>query len=242
MAFKVTQIKGNSWCIEDEISRAYLFKGSAGALLVDTTNGPGDIRSEVEKLIGNTPLQLLNTHGDWDHIGCNSQFETTLMHPSEFAYYMTRCKAGDAVPVPVQDRDVIDIGSRCFEVFHMPGHTYGSIILLNKEERFIVGGDSLLENVFIFGPQRNLRALIASLERLLAEHERDYDCIYTAHFSMTLGPEFLPKQIAVARALLNKEIKGVDAGQIPLEGPEFKPAQLYARDGIGFFDYVELPY
>ena len=213
------------------------------ALLVDTTNGPGDIRGEVERLIGrDVPVQLLNTHGDWDHIGCNGQFKTALMHPSEFAYYATRCKEGDAIPVPVQDGECVDLGDRCFEVIHMPGHTYGSIILLNKAEKFVVGGDTLLENVFIFGPQRNLRALITSLERLQEKYSGEFDRIYTAHFKSLLTAEFLPKQMEVAKALLNKELKGQPANNIPLEGPDYRPAQLYARDGIGFFDYVELPY
>ncbi|MCD7790485.1 MAG: MBL fold metallo-hydrolase, partial [Bacteroides thetaiotaomicron] len=132
MSFKISILDRNSWCIEDEVSRAYLFKGSDRALLVDTTNGPGDLLKEVTKLIGSMPVQLLNTHADGDHIGCNNQFDTTLMHPSEFAYYMTKCKKGDAIPIPVQDGDCIDLGERCFEVIHMPGHTYGSIILLNK--------------------------------------------------------------------------------------------------------------
>ena len=140
-------INENSWYFSGAVGRAFLFRGEKAALLVDTTNGPGDLKGEVEKLVGKLPVILVNTHADSDHIGCNDQFEKTRMHPSEFAYYTCKCKMGYAVPVPVQDGEKIDIGGRIFEVILVPGHTYGSIVLLNRKERILVGGDTILKKV-----------------------------------------------------------------------------------------------
>ena len=108
--FEVVQINENSWYFDGAVGRAFLFKGEKQALLVDTTMGPGDLRGEVTKLVGDLPVLLVNTHGDSDHIGCNEQFEHAYMHPSEFAYYAVKCKKGDAELLPLQEGEEIDIG------------------------------------------------------------------------------------------------------------------------------------
>ena len=210
--------------------------------MVDTTNGPGNLREIITKLVGDIPVILVNTHADSDHIGCNHQFERTLMHPSEFAYYACKCKPGDAIPNPIFDGEIIDIGGRVFEVILMPGHTYGSIVLLNRAERILVGGDTILKKVFIFGPQRNLRALICSLHRLKTQYGKDFDTIYTAHFDFPLNRSFLEKEIQAAQALLEGKLVAENAGKIPLEPPDYKEASLYTLGEAGFFDYTELNY
>jgi hydroxyacylglutathione hydrolase len=240
--FNVVQINENSWYVDGPVSRAFLFKGREKALLVDTTMGPGDLKSEVDKLVGNMPVILVNTHGDADHIGCNSQFAHTLMHPSEFSYYATKCRQDDARPLPLHDGDEIDIGERAFRVIHVPGHTPGSIVLLNRKERFLIGGDTILQRVFIFGPQRNLRALIDSLQRLREQFFEEFDVVYTAHGEFPLPKSFILQELAGARALLNGELVGTDPGEIPLEGPDFQTAALYEKDESGFYDYAVLKY
>lgn len=240
--FKVIQLDSNSWIFDGPVGRAYLFRGGQKALLVDTTMGPGNLKAEVKKLVGNMPVILVNTHGDSDHIGCNDQFSTALMHPAEFAYYAAKCKSDSAVPEPVEEGKKIDIGGRIFEVIYTPGHTYGCIMLLNRAERFLLSGDSIGKVVFIFGPQRNLRALIYSLKKIRDKYMDAFDTIYPAHFDLRLDKDFILKEIACAEALLKKEIEGIDPGEIPLEAPEFKPALLYMKDGSGIFDYKDLPY
>lgn len=200
-------INDNTWYFSGAVGRAFLFRGSQAALLVDTTNGPGNLREIITKLVGDIPVILVNTHADSDHIGCNHQFEKTLMHPSEFAYYACKCKPGDAIPNPIFDGEIIDIGGRVFEVILMPGHTYGSIVLLNRAERILVGGDTILKKVFIFGPQRNLRALICSLHRLKTRYGNDFDTIYTAHFDFPLNRSFFRKRNTGAESPFRRKIK-----------------------------------
>ena len=66
--------------------------------------------------------------------------------------------------------------------------------------------------------------------------------MYGAHFELVKDKDFILKELEAAKALLAKKLEGVDPGEIPLEGPEFKPALLYMKDGVGFFDYADLPY
>ena len=233
-------INENSWYFTNAVGRAFLFKGDNSALLVDTTNGPGDLAELVQSLIGDLPVILVNTHADSDHIGCNEQFQNTFMHPSEFAYYAVKSKRGDAIPLPIEEGDSIDIGGRIFEVISTPGHTYGSIVLLNKKERFLVGGDTILSKVFIFGPQRNLRALIYSLKKIRDKYLGYFDIIYTAHFEMPLKSDFILEELDTAESLLNEELIGINPGNIPLEPPDYKPALLYKKGKSGLFAYENL--
>lgn len=240
--FKIVQIDENSWYFDGPVSRAFLFRGTEKALLIDTTMGPGDLKGEIVNLIGDLPVILVNTHGDSDHIGCNDQFEQTYMHPAEFSYYAVKRKKEDARPLPLQDGEKIDIDGRVFEAILMPGHTPGSIVLLNRQERFLVGGDSILKRVFVFGPQRSLPALISSLEKIRDQYFEAFDTIYTAHFEFPVSRYFILQELETAKALLNGELTGQDPGEIPLEGPDFKPAALYEKGESGFYDYVDLNY
>lgn len=137
--YEVIQISENSWRIEDGFVRAFLFKGESRALLVDSTNGSGNLRKVVGELVGNLPVMLVNTHADSDHIGCNGQFEEAYMHPAEFAYYAEKRRKGDALPKTLLDGEIIDIGRRQFEIILTPGHTSGSIVLLDRENRILLG-------------------------------------------------------------------------------------------------------
>lgn len=124
-------INDNTWYFSGAVGRAFLFRGSQAALLVDTTNGPGNLREIITKLVGDIPVILVNTHADSDHIGCNHQFEKTLMHPSEFAYYACKCKPGDAIPNPIFDGEIIDIDVEGF--FNVVEDCVGRVQLITEE-------------------------------------------------------------------------------------------------------------
>jgi hydroxyacylglutathione hydrolase len=235
-SYEVVQIDTKSWYIEDDIVRAFLFIGEKRALLVDTTNGSGNLKAVVESLT-KLPVILVNTHADGDHIGCNWQFEETFMHPAEFAHYAIKSKEGDAIPKPILEGDIIDIGERQFEVIFTPGHTSGSIVLLDRKNRILIGGDTILEYMFIFGQFRNLRALISSLEHLKNKYWDAFETIYASHFAPQVDKELILRELACAKAHLEGKLEGVDPGPIPLEPPDFRPAKMYQMDGAAFFDY-----
>lgn len=239
--YEVIPLDENSWRIEDTFVRAFLFRGTDRALLVDTTNGSGDLRAIVKTLIGSHPLILVNTHADGDHIGCNGQFTDAFMHSAEFAYYGQKKKPGYAEPRPLRDGEVLELGGRDFEVILAPGHTSGSILLLNRRERFLVGGDTILPYVYIFGPARDLRALIASLERLVTEYGDSFDFVYASHRQPIIPREFVDKELAAAKLLLAGRLKGKDPGAIPLEPPDYRPALLYEHDGAAFYAHATPP-
>lgn len=227
--YEVIQIDSSSWRIEDTKVRAFLFTGTEKALLVDSTTGSGDLAAVVRELTS-LPVMLVNTHADEDHIGCNTQFSETHMHPAEFAYYAEMRKPGSARPLPLQDGEVIDIGGRQFETILIPGHTYGSIALLDRANRLLVSGDAISSTpVFIFGRMRNLEAFQVSLRRLQSMGDA-FDIVYPSHGVFPIRKNQIDNELACADRLQRGELA-------PMEPPFPMPAKMYRSDDAGFYSF-----
>ena len=152
------------------------------------------------------PCALLNTHADMDHVGSNAQFDSFYMSPADEPAY--RGQGGQGTVVPVGDGDTLDLGDRPLEIIALPGHTPGSIAVLDVKGRFLVSGDPIQDgNIFMFGPGRSMPDYIASLERLEKKTDR-FDELWPSHGSFPVKPELIGKLIAGARALEAGELTG----------------------------------
>ena len=218
-SFEPISIGENSYRIENNGVRCFLFVGSDKALLVDTGFG-GSLKSVVGTLT-NKPILLVNSHADPDHIGANAEFDTVFMHALEIEHYSKDAK-------PLNEGDVIDLGGKSFEVIHIPGHTPGSIALLDRENRFIITGDTVSDGpVFMFGETRNLDTYMKSLEKLISIADC-FDTVYPSHGTFPLPPSQLSVNLEGAKKLA--------AGVLSAEEPPFPiPAKLYKHNGAAFF-------
>ena len=214
-AYDVIQINDMSWIIEDNGARMFLFAGTDKAILVDSGYGQGDLRKTVGDLT-KLPVMLVNTHADHDHIGGNSQFEVANMHPSDFAHYREEHArffpdyCGELAVAPLWEGDIIDIGNRKFEVILTPGHTPGSISLLDEQNRILLAGDGALDDrIVLCGTWRNIDAYILSLEKLNGMRDR-FDTIYPPHGSFPVGADILDGLIHGIKGAQNGKIAGVE--------------------------------
>jgi glyoxylase-like metal-dependent hydrolase (beta-lactamase superfamily II) len=153
------------------------------------------------------------------------QFETAGMHPSEFARY--RAHVPGAPVCALREGDEIDIGGRCFEIVLIPGHTPGSIALLDRENRLLIAGDSVsTAPIFIFGEGRDLTAYRDSVGKLLGMRDR-FDTVYASHGEAKIDPSIIEKLKDAAAKL--------DNGELTAQAPPFElPAKMYLDGGVGF--------
>lgn len=101
---------------------------------------------------------LINTHGHFDHVGCNRQvLEATgaefLIHEKDVALLQMASRSARKYGLEVEDSPLpnrylndgmrLDFGRRSIEVLHTPGHTEGGCCLLLRNEGLVITGDTL---------------------------------------------------------------------------------------------------
>ena len=209
MDCEVVQINENSWRIEDSGVRCFLLTGSEKALLIDSGRELHTARDIAESLTA-LPVSLLNTHADGDHIGSNGQFESFYMHPAEEAHYRRGGRGG--MIIPVTEGDTLDLGGRELRIIDLPGHTPGSIALLDVRNRVLISGDPVQEHgrVFMFGTHRNMENYIRSLEHL-ETFAGQFDEIWPSHADIPISPSLIRKLHDGAVDVLNGKVPGYPA-------------------------------
>ena len=206
---EIIQINENTWRIEEEGVRFFLLAGENKALLIDSGMQVQNAKVIAESLV-ELPIELLNTHGDRDHVGSNDEFDSFYMNPAEASnYYNTNKKTGTIIPV--SDGDIIDLGDRELEIITLPGHTPGSIAVLDKNNKVLISGDPIQDgNIFMFGVQREMHAYLLSLEKLDKYKDR-FDTIYPSHGTFPVRPELIDVLHEGAVRVMNGEIEGYEA-------------------------------
>ena len=206
MDCEIIRINENTWRIEDGGVRLFLLTGSERALLIDSgmkLETARDVASGLTKL----PLSLLNTHADRDHIGSNEQFGSFYMHPADEPLYRRSGKAGTVIPV--NEGDVIYLGGRELRIIHLPGHTPGSIAVLDVKNRVLISGDPIQAHghIFMMGEHRNMKDYISSLEHLKS-YMSEFDEIWPSHGDIPVSPDLIEKLRTGAQAVMDGSIKG----------------------------------
>ena len=224
---EVIKINKNTWHIEDGMVRFYLLCGSEKAALIDTGMNCPDAKQIAEGLT-NLPLILINTHADPDHISGNGAFDEFYMSPNEEENLRAHNAKGEIHPI--HEGDVIDLGGRELLIVDIPGHTPGSIGIIDKNNRVFISGDSVQNsNIFMFGQGRNLNQYIESLKHL-SKYEDQFDDIYPMHGTFPVHKDLIPKLIQGAQAILDGKAQEY-AQPVNMFGNE---VTLYKFDYAGF--------
>lgn len=205
MDYKVTQYNENTWIIEEGFVRFFLLLGKKQALLIDSGMQVCKAK-ETAETITTLPLMIINSHGDRDHIGSNVQFESIYMHQDEVEHYKEN--GGSGKIETVKDGDVIDLGDRPLRIIHIPGHTPGSIAILDETARILFGGDTVQEDseIFMFGPGRDLKLYVSSLEKL-SDMVNKFDTVLACHGKIPLTSETLEKLLTGSKSVLSGKAK-----------------------------------
>jgi glyoxylase-like metal-dependent hydrolase (beta-lactamase superfamily II) len=153
---------------------AYLLEGDTYALLIDTLTGAGNLAAFCRELT-DLPIHVALTHGHADHSGGCFDFGVCSMHPDDIRFlyddttvehrkfHIDRANGGtsfvkisDLTPpcglrtYPVYDGDVFDLGGRKLEAIHVPGHSLGSIVFLERAKGIAFAGDACNQGTLLY--------------------------------------------------------------------------------------------
>lgn len=199
-----TTVDERTWCYDEGGVRFFLLTGSERALLVDSgmrTNNARDLAEQVTDL----PITLLNTHCDRDHVGSNAQFEEVWVSPMELVHPSAPHEA--CIVHPIWDGEIIDLGDRELEVIALPGHTPGSVALLDRASGMLFSGDPIQRDgrIFMFGAMRSMAAYIHSLRRLSLRID-EITSIWPCHAACPIDTGAIAELISGAEAVQRGEV------------------------------------
>lgn len=198
-----------------------LIVGSKKALLFDTGYGIGDLK-QVVKSITDLPIIVVNSHGHLDHMGGNYQFDEVYIHGADISlakqillsgkrkWTADNYKKNIGLPkdfkeedyvnkeyninfIPIDEGKVFDLGGYELEVIYCKGHTAGCISLIERKNKLLLSGDSVLQHVWMFLEEsKKISEYINSLKKL---NEFEVNTILTSHSSEPYSRELLIKLI-----------------------------------------------
>lgn len=150
--YEYTIINDHIWQIaEDEGVYCTLIKGKELAVLIDTGYGKRNLRAFVEANVS-TPYIVINSHGHPDHIGGNHWFDTIYILREEWdiLQYFEERKPITYRLEEIQLGQQILLGDISIVVVSLTGHTKGSVGFLIPEEKLLITGDALNEQLWLF--------------------------------------------------------------------------------------------
>ena len=208
MAYNVIPIMDGVWTIEDGTVRMYLVDGGAGALLIDTGFGSGDLRELVSTLVKGE-ITVINTHCHGDHTTGNAQFPGAVFYMGEADAEAIRpaCPEGAEIRV-VHEGDVVSAGTARVTVLEIPGHTPGSIALLDEQHRILFSADSVAKHfpVYMQFPGQDVEKYLAALRKMKSLQDK-YDRICPCHGELEVEFEYMDKMIRCCEGILDGSLK-----------------------------------
>lgn len=216
----------------------YLVEGEEKAVLIDTCLGVGHLREFVENLT-EKQITVLLTHGHVDHALGAPEFDEVYMNQADNKVYESMSPLGERIgyikanlggnlpefteddyvqPAPadfkeLKDGQTFDLGGVHIEVYALPGHTHGTMIMLVSEEKALILGDACNNATFLFDENSlPVNEYKENLIRVKEKLEGRYETTYLCHHVMTASKDMLAHVIEVCDEILEEK-----ADDIPFE-------------------------
>ncbi|CAN7288796.1 MBL fold metallo-hydrolase [Rhizobium sp. LjRoot30] len=170
--------------------------GRDADLVIDFGMGLANLRSVLDIAPGK-PVLAVATHVHVDHVGSFHEFDNRLGHEAETAAFAQmpdrdtlahyfRMQADGLTQLPptgmtpekytippaplttiLKENDEIDIGDARYTVLHLPGHSPGSIGLLDEKTGILFSGDAIYDGRLVDDlPGCDVEAYTVTMERL----------------------------------------------------------------------------
>ncbi len=200
----------------------FLVLGKERGILIDTGTGIGNLKAVVDQLTS-LPVSVLLTHEHYDHVaGAYHYPQIAAFNNAESLKVMKNGRDNASLlkyigkdflwkPLPpgwdgskwaippimpsklLQEGEVVDLGERTLEVIYTPGHSPGSICLLDKKHRILFTGDHFFPGpLYAHAPDVNLDDYIKSNEKLV-QRISEFDFLCSGHNDPWVKSEVLKR-------------------------------------------------
>jgi glyoxylase-like metal-dependent hydrolase (beta-lactamase superfamily II) len=207
------------WVVETaDMTTMYIVEGAERALLIDTGTRCDSLDRIVRRITGK-PFDVVLTHNHIDHAGNIRYFDEVYMHPADSAIRMGIEFHGKYLWM--KEGDVFDLGDRKIEVVLIPGHTPGSVVLLDRNINACYSGDAFGSGQVWLQlrphvPMTTYYESCVSMEKIM--NEQNITKIYCGHYpylKSALGLDY----IIAMRDLAKRLSEGDTTGSKPYELP-----------------------
>ena len=230
METTLQKLSSGVYSIDQGMVRSFLIVGQQRALLFDTGAAPCDL-PEIIKSVTDLPLVVLHSHTDGDHTANDGFFTDIYLHPADMPQLQKTRPELKAHLHPITEASSFDLGGRLLQVIEAPGHTPGSICLLDRQNRILFSGDTVSYGpVFLFGENRDVPEYRKTLEKLM--NLGGFDTVYPCHNTC-------PVSLTVIQSLMEAVDGAMDGSLEPVEndmpmppGPEKPECYLVGKCGI----------
>jgi glyoxylase-like metal-dependent hydrolase (beta-lactamase superfamily II) len=208
---------------------SFLIIGSERTLLFDTGLGMGNIAALVAEL-DDKPLTVLNSHGHYDHVGGNYQFDGVLarnlpftikksagsshqqvaefassgwiwkQHPPRFDPATYQIKPY-RLSEWIEEGQFIDLGGVSLEIIYAPGHAPDGIVLIDHQRRLMFTGDVFYPAPLYAHLEGSSFEDYAATAARLSQWKPKVDTLLTSHNTPVSSSDYLIRMDAAFQSI-----------------------------------------
>ena len=220
--FKTSVVPLAPWiyAIDQQMVRSFLLVGTRRALCLDTGVCPADFPALIRQ-ITDLSLRLVLSHSDHDHTANLGLFSEAWCHEKELPLLKNDPGARAVSFHTLEEGDTIDLGGHRLKVLFLPGHTPGSIGLLDETEGILFSVDTVSYGpVYMFGAHRLWDSYLPTLRRLCGMAEDGvFSSVYPCHNTCPIETSAIRHLIRCAEGIDNGTLSGA-AAALPHPGAE----------------------
>ena len=236
---KFEKIAENTYAYSESLDQSsiYLVVGSEKAMIIDTGHGLSDLPTAIRE-ITDLPVIVVNTHGHYDHTRGNHYFEEVYMsvkddevfkrhNKSETVLELNNATAApirflmqyqveaiNAMPInenylPLPEEGYFDLGGRRLEIIELPGHTPGSIGLIDVNTGTLFSGDAITATGLLLNLEESLPVLVQKDTLLSVKELADsgkITAICGGHGTYRMGTEILQTYLDALDKILSGDL------------------------------------
>ena len=208
---EITRLGAGLWVVETtDMTTMYIVEGNKKAMLIDTGTKCEKLNEIVNK-ITQKPLIVVITHMHGDHAGNMNQFGEVWFHPAD-TVLLNQLKPYPGKIHYLKDGEIFDLGGKKLEICHMPAHTPGSIVVLDRKDGSCFSGDAFGSGqVWLqlkpFSPMKTYIGSCKKMENLMDEGISKIYCGHYPYVKKAYDKSYIVAMRQLAESIDNGTVK-----------------------------------